>query len=105
MGDQFEEVRPFNWVASRQHEDWNLQLRNFVDQVFALLCAELHRISIRLSGCAAVHTREITGLSHFPDGDEWLFVKIDRLDLPVHELMRQLASAQCSDQSLRLPNF
>jgi hypothetical protein len=78
-----------NRIASSQHKDWNLQDRDLVDQTFALIRAQLHGIAVRLGGCATVHTGQITGLSHFPDGDEWLFVKVDRVDLRVHESIRQ----------------
>jgi len=89
MANQLEKVGSLNRVASCQHKDWDLQGRDLVDQVFTLIYAQLHGIPIRLGGCAAVYTGQIAGLSHFPDGDEWPFVKVDRVDLRVHESIRQ----------------
>jgi len=89
MADELEKIRSLNWVAPCQHEDWNLQGRDLVDEMFALIRAQLHGVAVRLGGCAAVHTGQIAGLSHFPNGDEWPFVKVDRVDLRVHELIRQ----------------
>ena len=48
---------------------------------------------------------EVTGLSHFPDGDEGAFVEIDRVDLRVHRSMRQPQFIERSDQSLSLLEF
>ena len=89
MADQFKKIGSLNRVASRQHKDRNLQGRDLVDQMFALIRAEFHGAAIRLGGCAAVHTGQVAGLGHFPDGDEWPFVEVDRVDLRVHEPMRQ----------------
>jgi hypothetical protein len=57
--------------------------------MFTLICAEFHGVSIRLGGSAAMHAGQVAGLSYFPDGDEWPFVEVDRVDLRVHELIRQ----------------
>ena len=89
MSDQFKKVRPLNRVSPRQHKDWNLQCRDLVDQMFALVRAQFHGATFRLSGCAAVYTGEVACLGHFPDGDEWPFIEVGRVDLRVHELMRQ----------------
>ena len=105
MSDQFKKIRPFNRVASRQHKDRNLQGRDLVDQMFALIRAQFHGAAVRLSGCAAVHTGEVACLGHFPDGDEWPFVEVGRVDLRVHESMRQPETGGCSDQSPRLLEF
>ena len=35
-----------------------------------------------------MHTGEVTGLGHIPDGDEWALVEINRIDLRVHGPMR-----------------
>jgi hypothetical protein len=48
---------------------------------------------------------EVARLSDFPNGDEWTFIEIDRVDLRVHESMRQLHFIERSDQSLRLLEF
>jgi hypothetical protein len=61
--------------------------------MFTFVCTEFKWVSIRLGRSAAMHTREVASLGHFPDGDEWAFVKVDGVDLRVHELIRQLASA------------
>ncbi len=89
MTDQLEKVRPFNWVASRQHENWNLQGGDLVDQLFAFIGAEFHGVPIGLRRSAAMDAGKVACLGHFPDGDEWPFVKVDRVDLGVHELIRQ----------------
>jgi hypothetical protein len=88
MADQLERIGPFDRVASREHKNWNLQGRNLIDQVLALSGAEFHGVIVRLGGGAAMHTRQVTGLRHFPDGEEWEFVEINRIDLRVHGLMR-----------------
>jgi len=41
-----------------------------------------------------VDTSEVARLGHFPDGDEWPFVKVDRVDLRVHALMRPRLNKQ-----------
>ena len=89
MADQLEKIGPLNRVASCQHKDWNLQGRDLVDQMLTLVRAEFHGIAVRLGGCAAMHTGQIASLSHFPDGNEWPFVEVDRVDLRVHEPIRQ----------------
>jgi hypothetical protein len=88
MADQLEQIWPFDWVASREHKNWNLQGCNLIDQALALICAEFHWVAIGLRGGAAMHTRQIAGLRHFPDGNERAFVEINRIDLRVHDLMR-----------------
>ena len=93
MADELEKIGSLNRVASCQHKDWNLQGRDLVDQMFTLIRAQLHGIAVRLGGCAAVHTGQIAGLSHFPDGDEWAVVKVDRVDLRGHDPIRQLTPA------------
>jgi hypothetical protein len=85
---QLEQIWPFDRVASREHKNWNLQGRNLIDQALALSGAEFHWVAIRLGGGAAMHTRQVAGLCHFPDGNEWAFVEVDRIDLRVHGLMR-----------------
>ena len=94
MTDQFEKIGPLNRVASRQHKHWNLQGRDLVDQMFALIRAQFHGIAVRLGGCAAMYTGEIASLGHFPDGDEWPFVEVGRVDLRVHEPIRQRATCR-----------
>jgi hypothetical protein len=37
MADQLEKIRSLNRVASCQHEDWNLQGRDLVNQMFTLI--------------------------------------------------------------------
>ncbi len=59
----------------REHKDRNLHGGNLIDQMFALVRAELQRIAIWLCGSAAMHTREVTGLRHFPDGNEWALIR------------------------------
>lgn len=89
MADQFKKVRSLNWVAPSQHENWNLQRRDLFDQLFALIRTEFHGTPGRLGGSAAMYAGEVACLGHFPDGDEWPFVEVDRVDLRVHELIRQ----------------
>ena len=36
-----------------------------------------------------MHTRQVAGLRHFPDGDEWALVEINRIDLRVHGPIRR----------------
>jgi hypothetical protein len=105
MSDKFKKVRPFDWVASRQHKDRDLQACDLFDQMLALVCAEFHGAAVRLGGCATVHTGEVACLGHFPYGDEWSFVEVCRVDLRVHEPMRQPETGRCSDQSPRLLEF
>ena len=88
MTDQLEKIRPLDWIASGQHENWNLQCCDLVDQMLTLVRVEFHGIPVRLGGSAAVDTSEVARLGHFPDGDEWPFAKVDRVDLRVHALMR-----------------
>ncbi len=102
VADQFEKVGPLNRVASCQYEDWNLQSRDLVDQLFTLIRAEFHRIAVRLGRCAAVHAGEIACLGHFPDGDERPFIEVSCVDLRVHEPISARESHECSDQSPRL---
>jgi hypothetical protein len=89
MADQLEQIGPFDRIASREHKNWNLQGRDLINQALALSGAEFHGVAIRLGGGAAMHTRQVTGLRHFPDGNERAFVEIDRIDLRVHDPMRR----------------
>ena len=89
MADQLEQIGPFDRVASREHKNWNLQGRNLIDQVLALSGAEFHGVIVRLGGGAAMHTRQVTGLRHFPDGEEWEFVEFNRIDLRIHSPIRR----------------
>ena len=84
MRDQFEKVGPLNGVATRQHKDRDLQGCDFIDQMFALIRAQLHGTAVWLSGCAAMDARKVACLGHFPDGDEWPFVEVGGVDLRVH---------------------
>jgi hypothetical protein len=52
--------------------------------MFALFRTEFHWIAIRLRGRAAMDAGKVAGLSDFPNGDEWTFIEIDRVDLRVH---------------------
>ena len=81
MSDQLEQVRPFDGVASCEHENWNLQDRNLIDQVLAFVRAEFHWVAIRLGGGSTMHTRHVAGLRHFPNGNERALIEIDRIDL------------------------
>ena len=76
--DEIEQVRPLDGIASSEHKDRDLHRRDLVDQLLALIGAELHRTSIRLRRGAAVHACQIAGLRHLPDGDEWALVEIDQ---------------------------
>ena len=89
VADQLEQIGPLDGVASCEHENRDLQSFNLIDQVLALICAEFHWVAIRLCGGAAMHTCQIAGLRHFPDGDEWTLVKVDRIDLRVHGPIRR----------------
>jgi hypothetical protein len=84
VADQLEEVRAFDWVTPSQHKNGDLQSRNLIDQMFTLFRTEFHWIAIRLRRRAAMDAGEVAGLSDFPNGDEWTFIKIDRVDLRVH---------------------
>jgi hypothetical protein len=57
--------------------------------MFTLIGAQLQRIAVWLCGCAAVDAGEIACLGHFPDGNEWPFVEVGRVDLRIHEPIRQ----------------
>lgn len=105
MADQLKQIGPLDWVTSSQDENGDLQSRNLIDQMSAFICAEFQWIAIRLSRGAAMDAGEVTGLSHFPDGDEGAFVEIDRVDLRVHRSMRQPQFIERSDQSLSLLEF
>ncbi len=35
-----------------------------------------------------MHTGEVAGLSYLPDGDEWTFIEINRIDSRVHGSIR-----------------
>ena len=93
MVDQVKKIRPLDRVSSCQHKDWYLQGRNLIYEMFAFISAKFKWISIRLGGSAAMHTREVASLGHFPDGDEWTFVEVDGVDLRIHRFIRQLAPA------------
>jgi len=93
MADQVKKIRPLDRVPSCQHEDRYLQGRNLIYEMFAFIGTEFEWISIRLGGSAAMHTREVASLGHFPDGDEWAFVEVDGVDLRIHRFIRQLAPA------------
>jgi hypothetical protein len=43
-----------------------------------------------------MHTGEVAGLSYLPDGDEWMFIEINRIDLRIHGSigLRKGSSAQ-----------
>ncbi len=105
MSNEFKKVGPFNRVTSRQHKYRNVHGRDLVDQIFALIRGQFHGATVRLSGCATVHTGEITCLGHLPDCNEGTFIEVGRVDLRVHEPMRQPETGRCSDQSPRLLEF
>jgi hypothetical protein len=84
VADQLEEVRAFDWVTPSQHKNGDLQSRNLIDQMFALFRTEFHWIAIRLRRRAAMDAGKVAGLSDFPNGDEWTFIEIDRVDLRGH---------------------
>ena len=67
--------------------------------------AEFRGAAVRLGGCAAVHAGEVAGLGDFPDGDEWPFIEVGRVDLRVHEPMKRPETGRCSDQSPKLLEF
>src|ERR1035441_3621717 len=105
MTDQLKQIRPLYRVPSGKYKDGNPQSSDLVDQLFAFIRAEFHGVPVRLCGGATVHAGQVAGLSYFPNGDERAFVKIDCIDLRVHESIRQYQSIECSDQSLRLIEF
>ncbi len=41
MTDQLEKIGPLDRIASRQHEHWNLQCRDLVDQMLTLIRARV----------------------------------------------------------------
>ena len=54
MADQLKQIRPLDRVASRQHENGNLQSSDLVNQDFALIGAKFHRVAVGLRRSAAM---------------------------------------------------
>jgi hypothetical protein len=88
MADQVEQIRALDWIATGEHKDRDLHGRYLINQMLSLICAEFHWVTLRLRRGAAMHARQIARLCHFPNGNEWVHVEIDRIDLRVHSLMR-----------------
>lgn len=88
MANQIEEIRPLDRIPAGQHKGRDFERRDLVDQMFAFIGAQFQRIAIRLRGCAAVDASEIARLGYFPDGNEWPFVEVRRVDLRVHVSMK-----------------
>jgi hypothetical protein len=105
MTDQLKQIGAFDWVTPSQHKNGDPQSGNLIDQMFPLFRTEFHWIAIRLRRGSAMDAGEVARLSDFPNGDEWTFIEIDRVDLLVHESMRQPHFIERSDQSLRLLEF
>jgi hypothetical protein len=84
MTDQLKQIGALDWVTASQYKNGGPQSRNLIDQMFTLFRTEFHWIAIRLRGRAAMDAGKVAGLSDFPNGDEWTFIEIDRVDLRVH---------------------
>jgi hypothetical protein len=46
-----------------------------VDQMFALIGPQFHRIAVQLRRSAAMDAREVARLGHFPNGYDWRSLK------------------------------
>jgi hypothetical protein len=86
MGDQFEQIRPFDGVTASENEDGNFEVGDLIDELLAFLGREFHGVALRLRGGAAMHAGQIAGLGDFPDGDERALVEIDGVNERVHGL-------------------